>query len=116
MMMNPGNFRHYVDVVDRGSQRDTAGQVVGNPTVKLRNVRCSIETVTGGEVRRGQQMQATTNKLLRMPFIDGDKAPTTNDKLWEMHGTKVAQEINILTAYDKDGTRRELWVEGRSNG
>ena len=113
--MMTGSLRNVVDVVASGSQKDSAGQVVGNPTVKLGKVPCSIETVTGGEVRRGQQMQATTNKLVRMWFIDGEKAPTTGDKLWEMHGTKVAQEINILAAYDPDGRRRELLVQGRSN-
>jgi hypothetical protein len=115
-MMNPGNFRHHVDIVAPGGQRDSAGQVVGNDTVKLRGVPCSIETVTGGEVRRGQQMQATTNKLVRMWFIEGEKAPTAKDKLVERHGEKVVQEINILAAYDPDGRRRELLVQGRSNG
>lgn len=109
------NFRHFVDVIGPGGQRDSSGQVVGSPTVKLRNVPCSIETVAGGEVRRGQQMQSTTNKLVRMHFIDGEQAPKTGDKLWEMYGAKVNQDIGILAAYDPDGRRRELVVEGKSN-
>lgn len=108
--MNPGTFRHYVDVIGPGGQRDSVtGQVVGAPVAKLSNVPCSIETVTGGEVRRGQQMQATTNKLVRMWFIEGDKAPVTDDKLVG-HG----HDINVLAAYDKTGERKELWIEGRS--
>lgn len=109
-MRNAGRLRHYVDIVGPGGQRDSAGQVVGNPTTKLKSVPCSIETVTGGEVRRGQQMQATTNKLVRMRFLEGDKAPKTGDKLVGHEGT-----INILAAYDPDGRRRELMVEGKSN-
>jgi hypothetical protein len=109
--MMTGAFNQRVAIVAPGSQKDSAGQIVGAPITKLPSVPCSIETVTGGEVRRGQQMQATTNKLVRMRFVEGDKAPKTGDKLIG-HG----HAIGILAAYDKDGSRRELWVEGRSNG
>jgi hypothetical protein len=114
--MMTGALNKRVDVFAPGTQKDASNQVVGAPVVKLASVPCSIETVTGGEVRRGQQMQATTNKLVRMRFIDGDKAPTTKDYLAEMHGAKLNQKINILAVYDRDGSRRELWVEGKSNG
>jgi hypothetical protein len=109
-------FRHYVDIVAPGEQRDSAtGQVVGAPAVKLRSVPCSIEVVTAGEVRRGQQMQATVDKLVTMRFIaDAAKAPKTNDMLIEMHGEKAAQKINVISAYDPDGRRREMVVQGRS--
>jgi hypothetical protein len=114
--MMTGAFRHYVDVFARGDQRDaTTGQVVGSPSAKLRSVPCSIEVVTAGEVRRGQQMQATVDKLVTMRFIaDVSKVPTTDDQLVEMHGDKVAQRINVVSAYDPDGRRRELLVQGRS--
>ncbi len=109
--MMTGAFRQRVDIIGPGGQRDAAtGQVVGAPTPKLKGVPCSIETVTGGEVRRGQQMQAETTKLVTMRFIDAPLAPTTDDKL-TVHG---GGEINILAAYDPDGRRRELIVQGRA--
>jgi hypothetical protein len=107
--MMTGAFRHYVDVFARGDQRDASQQVVGAPTAKLRNVPCSIEIVNGGEVRRGQQMQAETNTLIVMRFIEDRIKPT--DKLVQ-HGTGT--EINVLAAYDPDGRRRETIVQGRS--
>jgi hypothetical protein len=104
-------FRHYVDIVAPGTQADAANQIVGSPQVKLRSVPCSIETVTGGEVRRGQQMQANVNRLVTMRFLESKHAPTTADYLdWQ------GDRINILAAYDPDGRRREILVQGRSNG
>jgi hypothetical protein len=109
------NYRHYVDVIGFRAQPDSSNQPIPVEYVKLANVPCSIETVTGGEVRRGEQMQATTNKRIEMHFQD-QLPPIAGDLLREMHGNVVNQEINILAAYDPTGDRKKLVVQGKANG
>jgi head-tail adaptor len=105
-------YSHYVDIVGHRPQRDEANQDIDVPYVKLGNVPCRIESVTGGEVRRGEQMQDTTNKRIEMHFQDQFPIETT-DLLREKRGDKVVQEINIVAVYDPDGLRRKLVVQGR---
>jgi hypothetical protein len=109
------NYRHHVDVIGHRKQKDSAHQEIDVPYVKLAGVPCSIESVTGGEVRRGEQMQATVNKRIEMHWQDQFPILPT-DLLREMHGADVAQEINILAVYDPDGNRRKLVVQGKANG
>lgn len=105
----------YVDVIGFRGQNDTTNQLIPVPYIKLKDVPCSIESVTGGEVRRGQQIQATVNKLVTMNFQD-QYPITTGDELHEMHGKAVHQKIGVVAAYDPDGGRRVLLVQGKTDG
>ena len=108
-------LRHFITVIGYLTQKDTTGQDVKRETTIARDVPCSIETVTGGEVRRGQQMQATTTVLLKMHHPQGAFEIQPEHLLREMYGEKVNREINVVAAYDPDGRRRELHIQGREN-
>lgn len=115
------NMRHLVDIIEPRPVKDAAGQEIPTPFVVCHAVPVSIEAVTGGENRRGQQMSAIATTLLKMvhPFGAFDVLPTMHLEVKGEHriklGKKEPRRINVLRAYDPKGTKRELWVEGRED-
>jgi SPP1 family predicted phage head-tail adaptor len=71
---------------------------------------CSIETVSGGEVRRGRQMQAGTTTLIRTHHPQGDFTITTADRI-----SFDSRMLNIVASYDPTGRREEWWIECEEN-
>ena len=113
---------HFVDVIEPRPVKDSAGQPIPTPFTVCPNVPVSIEAVTGGETRRGQQMHATATTLLKMvhPFGEFDVLPTMYLNVVGEYrtrlGVKEQRRINVVRAYDPKGTNRELWIEGREDG
>lgn len=108
--MNIGAMRHVVDVMGFRSQKDSTNQDVKAEYTKARSVPCSIETVSGGEVRRGRQMQGATSVLIEMHHPQGAFEVTPEDKL--MFGKRT---IYVVAAYDPNEGRRVLQIQGREN-
>ena len=113
--MKLGDLRHIVRIIGYRSQKDSANQDIPTQYIVCPLAYCSIETVTGGEVRRGQQMQATTNVLLKMHHPQGSFDVKPEMLVEELHGETIHRRINVVAAYDPNGMRRELHIEGREN-
>ena len=88
----------------------TTNQPIETWASLVADVPCSIETVSGGEVRRGRQMEALTTLLVRMHHLQDAATITTKDRIdWS------GRTLNIVAAYDPTGLRRELEIQCRED-
>ncbi len=102
------NLREFVTFQRDNGTQDGNGQYIPNwqNITNASNVPCSVEHVTGGEVRRGRQMQATATLLLRCVHPFGAFTLTTADSV-----SYDSRRLNIVDVYDPDETNRELHIQ-----
>jgi SPP1 family predicted phage head-tail adaptor len=104
-------LRHFADIErNTPTTDDDTGQPLESWAAVVEDVPCSVETVRGGEMRRGRQMAATTTLLVRMHFHQDDFTITPLDRI-----AVDGHTLGIVAAYDPDGMRRELHIECREN-
>ena len=110
MIMNMGQFRHFATLQRATYPLDAdTNQPVETFANYQTDVPCSIERVSGGEVRRGRQMQAVTSRLIRMHFHqDAFTVAPATDRI-----TVDGETMGIVAAYDPNGRREELFIECR---
>lgn len=116
MIRNLGKLRHFVDVQRNTPSADAAtNQPIASwavidlgGSVTTASIPCHVETVSGGEVRRGQQMTATTTHLVTMHHPQGAFAITPRDRLY---WTSESLALNVISAIDPDGMRSELLIQ-----
>lgn len=110
MIKNIGQFRTFA-VIQRATY--AADATTNEPVATYANYKtdipCSIENVTGGEIRRGRQMQAVTTALLRMHHHQDDFTVSETTDQIIVNG----QTLGIVAAYDPNGRREELFIECR---
>lgn len=114
------DYRHIV-TVERGTQSANAttnepettwAAITVSPGVTAENIPCYIETVTGGEVRRGMQMSPTTTHLVKMAHPNGAFTIDPRDRLnWVVNSLM----LNVISAVDADGMLRELTIQCKAN-
>lgn len=92
---------------DSGTQ-DASGQHIPSwgTLTNADNVPCRVETVTGGEVRRGRQMESTTRLLITCLHPFGAFTLTPNDRAYY-----DSRALGIVAVYDPDETNRELHIQ-----
>lgn len=111
MLRNIGQFRHIVILERNTPAADTAtNQPVESWATATADIPCHIETVSGGEIRRGMQMQATTTHLVRMHHPNGAFTVDEKDRL-DHSGVK----LNVVSAIDRDGMLSELFIQCKAN-
>lgn len=101
--MRAGEMRHRVTIFRPVIQRDASGQAVEEePTAIGSAVPAKIEAVSGGETRRGKQVDATATHLVTIRYRTGIQ--TTDFFLWG------ARRLNLVgSPLDRDG--RTQWLD-----
>ena len=76
----------------------------------IAGLSCSIEAVTGGEVIRGRQMEATATHLVQVLSTPRTRAIQPNWRL--VWGTR---KLNILSNLDAMGRQEDLALQAREH-
>ena len=109
MIRNLGQLRHIVNVERNTPTPDSAtNEPIDSWAAIASSVPAHVETASGGELRRGQQMSATTTHLVKMHHPQGAFTITARDRL---NWVSEATYLNILSAVDPDGMRSELLIQ-----
>jgi head-tail adaptor len=87
---------------------DSSG--VGETTTEYKDfykcIPAKQEDVSGGETRRGQQVEASVKAVFVIPFLEG-VSPHWRVRL--INGTRNEPTFDIISVLDKDGMR--TWLE-----
>lgn len=111
MINHFGNLRHFITLERNTPSTDSdTGQRIESWASVATNIPASVETVSGGETRRGRQMEALTNVLVRMHNPQGAFTVGVKDRL-----DYLGRKLNIVSAYDPDGHRFEMHIQCRED-
>ena len=112
--MRAGELRHRIKIhhstVDPNAP-DSTGQVTPNDETFADRVPAEVLEVSGGEtLRGGMQVRATTSHVVRLRY-----QPGISEEMWitVYDGDWARRVLNVTHVRDRDGRRRELWLECR---
>ena len=114
MLRNIGSFRHIINLErNTPTNSNQTNELIDSWAAVVEDVPCHVETVTGGEIRRGRQMQAVTTHLIRMHHPQGAFTVGTKDRL---NWVSESMLLNVISAIDPDGMKRELEIQAKADG
>lgn len=87
-------MRHIVNVMRPTKSKGTLGETQGEPEVVMRNVPCSIKTLTGTEQERARQNGVTATYKVEMY---GDPSKPIDEKCFLQMGTRT---LNVSQVED----------------
>lgn len=107
MTARAGNRRYQITVEEHdGTVRNGEPQYEDEHWRKLCQPYATYRGVSGGEVVRGRQIEADATGLLEILYT-----PTTKQINPQMRIRLEGRTLNIVSAIDPDGRKRELMVQ-----
>ena len=107
--MKAGPMRHIVALQRNTPTPDSAtNQPIESWEAVAIDIPCHVESVSGSEVRRGMQMDATTTHLVRIHHPFGAFTVGPKDRLY---WTSESMYLNVVSSLDRDGMKRELTIQ-----
>lgn len=103
-MLRAGDLRHYVNVLLGPDATDDHGQAVGLDTVYIKDVPCSIETLSGRESEIARQQYAEATHLVK---CYGDPARPIREHMRLRFGARLI-EIGFVKDVNQNGEVLEL--------
>ncbi len=97
-MARAGNYRHWITIKKSVTTQDNYGQPIKGWTARHANVQARVMDVGGGEIIRGQQIEAHITTVVETRFLAGVKA---TDSI--AYGTRT---LNIDKVLNPDGIER----------
>ncbi|NBW11860.1 MAG: head-tail adaptor protein [Caulobacteraceae bacterium] len=113
MLRNIGTMRHVCDV-ERSTPGNNAAtnEITESWAAIASDVPCHIDSVMGGEVKRGQQMSDVTTHLIEMHHPQGAFTVTPRDRI---NWTSESLILNVVSVLDTDGRREKLTIQAKAN-
>lgn len=107
-----GPRRYRADVTQHDGTVDGHGQPTyttsGDWDTVVSAWPCELLTTTGGETLRGVQVSAQTTHVFKGDHVAGGSSIAPDMRL-----TVDGVVYSVVAAYDRDGMRRETWVEAK---
>ena len=109
MVRRLGRMRHWITFQVNTPTQNAGGQPIESWGTfgDASDVPAELIGATGGETQRGRQVSATANVVVRTRYL----ADVTNAMRISVDG----RTLNIVSAVDRDGMKREMWIDCRED-